>query len=565
MADLDYEHMSFKEMLKHAKRGDEWAQYLVGLEYAYPENDDDVNEKKAVKWFRKASDAGVPEASFHLAFMMYIGDGTEMDKEGAYNLILKTAMESDLADAWGLLGFMYGNGDCVKQDLDRCRELLEKGAAMGSEYTQGLLDQFNDGTLFEEDDEEEDDEEEEDEDVEDDEEEEEEEEEKKEVLDGTNGFPQDSYRIDVKRVEHEARRGNIHAIKTLAWGYNHGLYGLPEDFKKSLKWYERGIDRNNHWCTRELGALYTLRGEGYKALKIFEKGIELGSGDCCEKAGDLCYYGKAGVSQNYKEAYGYYETGHRMGHIGCTAEMGTMIYYGNSPRKDLEYAKTLLLQAARKGTAWAWRMAGLCAERQRKFEDARTIYLEGIENKAWICACQLGDLYANMRLGQSDVGRSIEYYRMAITNGEAKGYACLGRVLYEMGDQNNAENFFTEGDRNGNWDCHAWLGQIALQRGDKARGISMLEEANKNLSAMAPFFLGDYCYSCHDYSKALEYYHTSGNRNYAPALAKAGMMYYDGQGTSQHFTNARVFLEYAWELGYDQAEAAMNILKQQGF
>ena len=177
MADLDYEHMSFKEMLKHAKRGDEWAQYLVGLEYAYPENDDDVNEKKAVKWFRKASDAGVPEASFHLAFMMYLGDGTEMDKEGAYNLILKTAMESDLADAWGLLGFMYGNGDCVKQDLDRCRELLEKGAAMGSEYTQGLLDQFNDGTLFEEDDEEEDDEEEEDEDVEDDEEEEEEEEE----------------------------------------------------------------------------------------------------------------------------------------------------------------------------------------------------------------------------------------------------------------------------------------------------------------------------------------------------------------------------------------------------
>ena len=171
MADLDYEHMSFKEMLKHAKRGDEWAQYLVGLEYAYPENDDDVNEKKAVKWFRKASDAGVPEASFHLAFMMYLGDGTEMDKEGAYNLILKTAMESDLADAWGLLGFMYGNGDCVKQDLDRCRELLEKGAAMGSEYTQGLLDQFNDGTLFEEDDEEEDDEEEEDEDVEDDEEE----------------------------------------------------------------------------------------------------------------------------------------------------------------------------------------------------------------------------------------------------------------------------------------------------------------------------------------------------------------------------------------------------------
>ncbi|HIR62183.1 MAG TPA: sel1 repeat family protein, partial [Candidatus Coprenecus avistercoris] len=148
MKDIDYDSLSFKQLLKYAEKGDEWAQYLVGLEYAFPENEEDTDDEEAVRWFRKAADAGVPEACFRIAERMFTGSGIEQDPEAAYDLALKVAEEADLPEAWALLGFMYGAGVPVEEDMDKCRELLEKGASMGSEYAQSLLDELDNGTLF---------------------------------------------------------------------------------------------------------------------------------------------------------------------------------------------------------------------------------------------------------------------------------------------------------------------------------------------------------------------------------------------------------------------------------
>ena len=123
-----------------------------------------------------------------MAERLFTGSGIEQDPEAAYDLALKVAEEADLPEAWALLGFMYGAGVPVEEDMDKCRELLEKGASMGSEYAQSLLDELDNGTLFEDgededdydddyeddevEDEEEDDEEEDDDEEDDDEEEE---------------------------------------------------------------------------------------------------------------------------------------------------------------------------------------------------------------------------------------------------------------------------------------------------------------------------------------------------------------------------------------------------------
>ena len=573
MKDIDYDNLSFKQLLKYAEKNDEWAQYLVGLEYAFPENEEEADEEEAVRWFRKAADAGVPEACFRLAERMFTGSGIEQDPEAAYDMAMKVAEETDLPEAWALLGFMYGAGVPVEEDMDKCRELLEKGASMDSEYAQSLLDELNNGTLFgdgeDEDDDDYDDDYENDEVDEDEEEDDEEEDDDYDdedevedtVYDGTDGFPKNDYIIDADRVTAEARRGNIHAIKTLAWGYYKGVYGLPENRKEGWKWYERGADMRDLWCLRELGVLYTLEDKGRKALKIFEQGIKIGSGDCCEKAGDLYFYGKAGISQDYNKAWDYYWKGHSIGHAGCIGAIGAMSYYGNGMEVNLQHAKSYFRDAAEKGLKWAWKMAGLSAERQRHFDEARQIYLEGIEHGSWICACNLGQLYYAGRFGEQNMERCAEYYREAIENGETQGYACMGEVFYDMGEYGQARSIFEEGSGEGNQDCSAWLGRLDIEHGSAGKGVQTLRNALDRGSSIAGLFLGDYYYDQKNYSTALQYYHKAANRNVGPALLKLGRMYFDGEGTPKKYTSARIFLERAWEFGQDQAEAAIRVLK----
>ena len=562
MKDIDYDSLSFKQLLKYADNGDAWAQYLVGMEYAYPENDDDEDAEEAVKWFGKAYEAGVPEAGFELAQKILTGDGAEQDMDTAYEMARQIAEETDLPEAWALLGYMYGIG-FPEQDMDKCRELMEKGASMGSDYARNLLEMLDEGTLFDEDYEED-----EDDDNEDDDEgdfgegdEDDVEEGPDTVYDGTDGFPKNDYPIDVDRVTAEARRGNIHAVRALAWGYYKGVYGLPENRKEGWKWYERGADMEDHWCLRELGVLYTLEDKGHKALKIFEKGIKLGSGDCCEKAGDLYFYGKAGISQDYHKAWDYYWEGYSIGHAGCIASIGAMCYYGNGMDINLQHAKSYYREAAEKGLKWAWKMAGLSAERQRHFDEARQIYLEGISHGSWICACNLGQLYYAGRFGEQNMELCAEYYREAIENGEPQGYACLGEVFYDMGEYDQARSLFEEGDGEGNPDCLAWLGRLDIERGQAGKGVQTLRSALDKGSSLAGLFLGDYYYDQKSYSTALQYYHKAANRNVGPALLKLGRMYFDGEGTPKKYTSARIYLERALEFGQDQAEAAIRVLK----
>lgn len=208
----------------------------------------------------------------------------------------------------------------------------------------------------------------------------------------------------------------------------------------------------------------------------------------------MYFYGKAGISQDYNKAWDYYWKGHSMGHTGCIAAIGAMCYYGNGMEINLQHAKSYYRDAAEKGLKWAWKMAGLSAERQRHFDEARQIYLEGIEHGSWICACNLGLLYYAGRFGEQNMERCAEYYREAIENGETQGYACMGEVFYEMGEYDQALSLFREGDDEGNPDCSAWLGRLDIEHGSAGKGVQTLRNALDRGSSLAGLFLGDYYY-----------------------------------------------------------------------
>ena len=73
----------FDKIMAAAKQGEAYAQYNLGVMYAFaygvPEND-----AEAVKWYRKAADQGHANAQSNLGVMYYGGDGVPENNIRAY-------------------------------------------------------------------------------------------------------------------------------------------------------------------------------------------------------------------------------------------------------------------------------------------------------------------------------------------------------------------------------------------------------------------------------------------------------------------------------------------------
>lgn len=142
MKETDYDELSFKQLLKYAEKGDEWAQYLVGLEYAFPENDEEADEEEAVRWFSKAAEAGVPEARFRMAERLFTGSGIEQDPEAAYDLALKVAEEAanrNVGPALLKLGRMYFDGEGTPKKYTSARIFLERAWEFGQDQAEAAI------------------------------------------------------------------------------------------------------------------------------------------------------------------------------------------------------------------------------------------------------------------------------------------------------------------------------------------------------------------------------------------------------------------------------------------
>ena len=115
MKEIDYDELSFKQLLKYAEKGDEWAQYLVGLEYAFPENDEEADEEEAV---------------------------IEQDPEAAYDLALKVAEEAanrNVGPALLKLGRMYFDGEGTPKKYTSARIFLERAWEFGQDQAEAAI------------------------------------------------------------------------------------------------------------------------------------------------------------------------------------------------------------------------------------------------------------------------------------------------------------------------------------------------------------------------------------------------------------------------------------------
>jgi TPR repeat protein len=73
-----------------------------------------VGGGKAVRWYRKAAEAGNVRAQYNLALMYHLGEGITRDFDGAIQRYESAARQGD-ANTMNNVAFMYGMGEGVAQ------------------------------------------------------------------------------------------------------------------------------------------------------------------------------------------------------------------------------------------------------------------------------------------------------------------------------------------------------------------------------------------------------------------------------------------------------------------
>ncbi len=186
----------FAAVLVRAEKGDLPAMLRLGALY---ENGFGVerNFGKALEWYRKAGDAGLPEAVYNVGICYEIGMGTAVNLDRAVAQY-RLAAEKGLAQASYKLAGMYFTGLGLPKDEAKGLEALTKAADAG--HAQAL----NDLALVD--------------------------------LKGLFGVPQDAGAAEV-RFTAAAGAGSADAMRNLLFLYKEGLGGRPKDPIKALAWY----------------------------------------------------------------------------------------------------------------------------------------------------------------------------------------------------------------------------------------------------------------------------------------------------------------------------------------
>ena len=128
---------AFARLLALANDGHMIAQSKVGFYYTMGKGVE-MDEAKAVEWYRKAADQGCSRAQNNLGLCYENGKGAEMDNVKAVEYYGKAAEEGH-SRAQNNLGLCYENGKGVEMDEAKAVEWYRKAAAQGHSGAQNNL------------------------------------------------------------------------------------------------------------------------------------------------------------------------------------------------------------------------------------------------------------------------------------------------------------------------------------------------------------------------------------------------------------------------------------------
>ena len=126
------------ELEKEAEEGDLDAQFCLGNYYFISDKgrDNEENNKKAFKWYKKAAEQGHIESNICLAICYEQGIGTEIDEEKAFNIV-KSIEDKNNPNIEYCLGIYYELGVGTDIDLEKAFDCYKNCANKG--YDKGQL------------------------------------------------------------------------------------------------------------------------------------------------------------------------------------------------------------------------------------------------------------------------------------------------------------------------------------------------------------------------------------------------------------------------------------------
>ena len=331
-----YDNMSLEEKIEAAEDGD--TDLMEELAMYYLDECDEPDAEKAVYWFKKMADAGIPTAMFSLGLHYAKGFGVERSFENAVYWMEKAANNGD-EDAPALI-----------EKFNKAI-IAEKTVHAGDAQAQAVLAEvymFMGNSLDQAD-------------------------------------PDEDYAIAFEYAQLSATQNNGDGIWTLALAYEHGR-GVVEDIDKAIELYRKGADLG-HAPSQHSLACYLMRGDYLDAdpetaFALFEKsalqGYKLAEFSLCKM-----YELGEGTEQDLDKAIEWGEKAATGGDANTQYEVAKLYTYTNDDGEmiDADRAKYWYSQAAEKGhemAAGALRFGSMWGDMEG-FEDSDEDLDEGDE------------------------------------------------------------------------------------------------------------------------------------------------------------------------------------------
>jgi TPR repeat protein len=345
----------------------------------------------------------------------------------------------------------------------------------------------------------------------------------------------EKYQLAIKPLLQAAQMGESDAATRLGDIYFYGN-GVEVDYELAYYWFSSAAQKGNAYAQYSLAFMYIkglfVEKDDSLVVKWMKLAAENGYVEAQKNMGEYYYYGSFGCPKDMKEAVRWYEMGAKSNEPTCLFTLGFIYEEGNGVHKNILKAASWYQKGARVGiSSCLYHLGELIIKKEisGKEEEGFNLIQQAAEN---------GYAYAQNYIGNAyRFGWYVKVNPVRATNWFTKAADQeLSDAMCNLGDMYSCEDGLTIDYEK----AYYWYKKSAEQ---------------KNCRALTE--LGD-LYYCgkgvkQDYQKAMEYYVEACKGGYAYAFYSLGFMYLRGQGTAVDRDKAREYLCQAAAMGNESA------------